>query len=332
LIATALADSTPVPCARFAIHGHGTETPVRFSLSCLRRCRPTPGRGSLYGARWWAIEALDAADTIVARDSLEKMAAHQLAAVHSCTMKMIARLNEDLDSCRVIHPQAREAANIRANRAAGSVARLMGAYQSGMLALQRKRSGGQQHVKVTHVHPAGEGCPAIEERRAASCGRFSVSFVNTTGQHERDQAYRLSWVAAPGQLRRARSRPAYKWPRQAPRLSGSHQRPGRAHSACRTAARDCTLVSLQFPAGMSTPPVQDRGHRRQRADAIAWTLRRLASARVRIARGFPSPAYRIQRGRRFVRLPGSCRRPQPRLRLARSGCRARESSPSQQPP
>jgi hypothetical protein len=57
--------------------------------------------------------------------------------------------------------------------------------------------------------------PAIEERRAASCGRFSVSFVNTTGQHERDQAYRLSWVAAPGQLRRARSRPAYKWPRQA---------------------------------------------------------------------------------------------------------------------
>jgi hypothetical protein len=96
--------------------------------------------------------ALDAADTIKAGDSLEKMAVHQMAAVHACTMRMIARLNEELETCAFIDPQKREAGNVRANRLAGSVARLMGAYQSGMLALQRKRSGGQQHVKVTHVH------------------------------------------------------------------------------------------------------------------------------------------------------------------------------------
>jgi len=79
-------------------------------------------------------------------------------------MKMIARLNEELDHCRVIHPQTREAANIRANRLAGSVARLMGAYQSGVLTLQRKRSGGTQHVKVTHVQQqvtVGPGAQAI---------------------------------------------------------------------------------------------------------------------------------------------------------------------------
>ena len=97
------------------------------------------------------VGALDAADTIEARDSLERMHAHQMAAVHACAMRMMARLNEDLDSCRVLDQRVREAANIRANRTAGSVARLMGAYQSGMLALQRKRSGGTQHVKVTHV-------------------------------------------------------------------------------------------------------------------------------------------------------------------------------------
>jgi hypothetical protein len=98
------------------------------------------------------VEALDAADTIEAQDSLEKMTVHQMAAAHTCTMRMIAVLNEELESCRVIDPRAREAANIRANRTAGSVARLMTAYQAGMLALQRKRSGGQQHVKVTHIH------------------------------------------------------------------------------------------------------------------------------------------------------------------------------------
>jgi len=98
------------------------------------------------------VEALDTADTIEARDSVEKMTAHQMAASHTCLMRMFAVLNEDLDSCRASDPRAKEAANIRANRTAGSVTRLMGAFQSGMLAIQRKRSGGQQHVKVTHIH------------------------------------------------------------------------------------------------------------------------------------------------------------------------------------
>jgi hypothetical protein len=113
-----------------------------------------------------------------------------------------------------------------------------------------------------------------------------------------------------------------------PRLSGSRQRHGRALSACRKAGHDCTLVSPRFQAGTSTRPAQGRGRRRQRAGAIAWMLRLLMPARVRIATGSPFPACRIQRGERFARLSGSCRHPQPRSRPARSGWRARAPTAS----
>ena len=97
-------------------------------------------------------EGLDAADTIQAKDSLEKMAVHQMAAAHASAMRLMARVKEDLENYSVLNPRAREAANIQACRSAIAAARLMGAFQSVMLAIQRKRSGGQQHVKVTHIH------------------------------------------------------------------------------------------------------------------------------------------------------------------------------------
>jgi hypothetical protein len=44
-----------------------------------------------------------------------------------------------------------DSANLRATRLAGAVARLMGAYQGGLLTLQRLRSGGTQKIVVQHV-------------------------------------------------------------------------------------------------------------------------------------------------------------------------------------
>jgi hypothetical protein len=42
--------------------------------------------------------ALDAADTIQAQDSLEKMLVHEMAVLHRGMMKASARMNEELDA------------------------------------------------------------------------------------------------------------------------------------------------------------------------------------------------------------------------------------------
>src|SRR6516225_9720354 len=108
--------------------------------------------------------ALDAADTIQAQDSLEKMLVHQMAVLHYGMMKAAARMNEELDAAGVIDPkvaagmfdlnkrEAAEAANVRACRLAGAISRLSATYQQGLLTLQRKRTGGNQHVTVKHIH------------------------------------------------------------------------------------------------------------------------------------------------------------------------------------
>jgi hypothetical protein len=67
-------------------------------------------------------------------------------------MKATARLNEELDAAGVIDPNKREAGNMRACRLAGAISRLSATYQQGLLTLQRKRTGGNQHVTVKHIH------------------------------------------------------------------------------------------------------------------------------------------------------------------------------------
>jgi hypothetical protein len=96
--------------------------------------------------------ALDAADTIQAQDSLEKMLVHQMAVLHYGMMKATARMNEELDAADVIDPNKREAANVRACRLAGAISRMSATYQQGLLTLQRKRTGGNQQVTVKHIH------------------------------------------------------------------------------------------------------------------------------------------------------------------------------------
>jgi len=96
--------------------------------------------------------ALDAADTIQAQDSLEKMLVHQMAVLHRGMMRATARLDEELDAAGVIDANKREAANVRACRLAGAISRMSATYQQALLTLQRKRTGGNQHVTVKHIH------------------------------------------------------------------------------------------------------------------------------------------------------------------------------------
>jgi hypothetical protein len=106
--------------------------------------------------------ALDAADTIQAQDSLEKMLVHQMAVLHRGMMKATAQMNWELDAAdreaATNDPYSREpnvrreAANVRACRLAGAISRMSATYQQALLTLQRKRTGGNQHVTVKHIH------------------------------------------------------------------------------------------------------------------------------------------------------------------------------------
>jgi hypothetical protein len=113
---------------------------------------------------------LDAAETIEARNSLEKMMAHQMAAQHSSIIKLSAQLNRCIERMEAgrHHDEARERANIQGTRLAGAIARMSGSYQSGMTTMQRLRSGGTQRVIVQH-RSARHG-----ERRRAGCRGGSV--------------------------------------------------------------------------------------------------------------------------------------------------------------
>jgi hypothetical protein len=93
--------------------------------------------------------AIDAAESIEAGNSLEKMLAHQLALAHHMAMKFADR------ALSYEHQTAGD--QVEAARCANTVARLMGVFQDGLLTLQRLRSGGSQTVTVQHVNVAHGG-------------------------------------------------------------------------------------------------------------------------------------------------------------------------------
>jgi hypothetical protein len=106
--------------------------------------------------------ALDAADTIQAQDSLEKMLVHQMAVLHYGMMGAAARMNEELDAAAPGDPNKREAANVRACRLAGAISRMSAAYQQASAQANGRKPAGH-----------GEAHPPTGERdaRRASGGR-----------------------------------------------------------------------------------------------------------------------------------------------------------------
>src|SRR5215207_8411195 len=106
---------------------------------------------------------LDLAATIQAENSLEKLLAHQLAANHRSIMKLTAQLNRCVENMdQGYRPEAQESANVQGTRLAGAIARMQGTFQSGMLALHKMRSGGQQTVRVVHQHVnVSDGAQAV---------------------------------------------------------------------------------------------------------------------------------------------------------------------------
>ena len=86
-----------------------------------------------------AAMAVDAALSIQASNSLEKMLAHQLAATHKQIMELMG----------VVSCQPNADAQVKRINAA---ARCMAIYQQGMLALHKIRHNGQQRIMVQYVN------------------------------------------------------------------------------------------------------------------------------------------------------------------------------------
>ena len=85
---------------------------------------------------------LDAADTVEARNSLEKMAVHQMAVLHKNFMKMAA----SMDDMRLDFPhiESLQTRNTELCRLANTMTRIAAAYQQG---LSRSRGSGQEGRK-----------------------------------------------------------------------------------------------------------------------------------------------------------------------------------------
>lgn len=117
--------------------------------------------------------ATEAAETIRAANAFERMLAHQLAVAHKAAMETMARAvhhNERADSFE--YSGTWQAHAVESARATNAAARLMDAYQRGLLTLQRLRQGGQQTVTVVHQHvQVTDGAKAVVAGALATGGR-----------------------------------------------------------------------------------------------------------------------------------------------------------------
>lgn len=107
---------------------------------------------------------VDAAESIKARNSLEKMLAHEMAAAHSLAMRFGARASELVDRLQHAPAHHNQALSVEACRLANTAARMMGTFQEALVTLERFRRGGRQTVKVVHqtvaVAPGGQAVVA----------------------------------------------------------------------------------------------------------------------------------------------------------------------------
>ena len=110
---------------------------------------------------------VDAADTIQASNSLEKM----LGVAHTMAMKFAADAQDELFGYKKFgqrHPHR----SIEAARMANVAARLMETYQRAALTLLRMRNGGRQVVTVQHVSISG-GQAIVAGAVSATGGAFA---------------------------------------------------------------------------------------------------------------------------------------------------------------
>lgn len=104
---------------------------------------------------------IDAANSIEAKNSLEKMLAHQMAVCHAKAMEIFTTAAD--------FPRGREDLAVKMLNVA---ARLMDTYQKGMVTLAKVRNAGKQTITVKQVHVSGgQNVIADNITRGGSNGR-----------------------------------------------------------------------------------------------------------------------------------------------------------------
>jgi len=97
--------------------------------------------------------AVDAAESIQPKNSLEKMLAHEMASAHRLAMLFAEQAASLLEAARPKRAFApiNQQHSVEAARMANAAARMMASFQDAMLALDKIRRGGKQTVTVKHV-------------------------------------------------------------------------------------------------------------------------------------------------------------------------------------
>ncbi len=126
--------------------------------------------------------ALDTAESIGARDAVQKMLAHQMAGAHRLAMRLVTTANADIYR----HERGRTmgsspSALAEATRSAGAAARLMDAFSRSAIALDRLRNGGRQTVTVQHV-TVTDGGQAVVAGSVTPGGNVAAQPPHTGGQ------------------------------------------------------------------------------------------------------------------------------------------------------
>jgi hypothetical protein len=96
------------------------------------------------------VQAVDAAESINARNSLEKMLSHQLATLHRLGMLAAGKASDLLER----HGPLNQVTSVEAVRQMNAAKAMFSTYQDGFVALDKIRRGGKQTVKVVHQHVA----------------------------------------------------------------------------------------------------------------------------------------------------------------------------------
>lgn len=113
------------------------------------------------------VQAVDAAQSINASNSLEKMLAHQLVTLHRLGMLAAGKASDLLER----HGTLNQMTSIEVARQMNAAKGMFTAYQDGLVALDRIRRGGKQTVKVVHQHVVvGPGGQAVVAAGGAKSG------------------------------------------------------------------------------------------------------------------------------------------------------------------
>ena len=99
--------------------------------------------------------AIDASHSIDARNSLEKMLAHQMAACHDKAMRILGKLDGEIHNFGNDFRNKPDAVELQ--RLSNTAARLMKCFQDGMLAIQKVRTGGKQIIQHQYVNVSDGG-------------------------------------------------------------------------------------------------------------------------------------------------------------------------------